>query len=470
MHGALNDTIPCLLLYAFEPILLTDEHYSSRHFNFIRQSLNDLNKKLSPLKTKILIVSEDIINCLKKIENHHRIIQIFSHQETGIAITFKRDKKVASFCKSQGIGWKQYIQNGVVRGLNNRKGWRENWENYMSQPQKSFSAKASQFLNITSIRFLEREFKAFSTDNTSTNNMQPGGESTGRRYLESFFKLRYFNYQKHISKPDLARVSCSRLSPFIAWGNLSMREVVQRAAAALENKKHGFALQAFSSRLRWQAHFIQKFEMEYSMEFQSVNQGYHKINKTIDPIRINAWENGKTGVPIVDAAMRCLVATGYLNFRMRALVVSFFVHQLWQPWQAASAFLARQFLDFEPGIHYPQLQMQAGETGINTLRIYNPVKNGIEHDPKGAFVKKWVPELQNVPAPFVQHPWKLTALEQSGYGFASGIDYPLPIVNLEESRKHAGDILWNMQKNKLVRQESQRILKRHTLPNRKSIQ
>ena len=202
------------------------------------------------------------------------------------------------------------------------------------------------------------------------------------------------------------------------------------------------------------------------MEFESINKGYRKLKKNIADEYQEAWKNGETGYPLIDACMRCLKETGYLNFRMRALVVSFFTHNLWQPWQAATAHLSQMFLDFEPGIHFPQLQMQAGETGINTLRIYNPVKNSIEHDPDGTFIKKWIPELQNIPDEFIHQPYLMTAMEQKLHNFILGEDYPLPIVDIKTTRRFASDTLWSLKDDPLVKRENYRILKRHTLPDR----
>ncbi|CAL2085274.1 deoxyribodipyrimidine photo-lyase [Tenacibaculum sp. 190524A05c] len=466
LFNALNSKNRVLIVYVFENLLLEDAHYSERHWNFIKQSIVDINEDLSKYNTKVLSVTGDIFAVFNQLQTKYTIKEVFSHQETGLLVTFNRDKEFARYCRNNSIEWTENINNGVLRGLLNREDWFDKWESYMYQPLIEFEAKPEDFISLSEINSISEYFHTTDLKTENSSNFQEGGRSVAWKYADSFFNNRYENYMFHISKPEASRSSCSRLSPYIAWGNVSIREVFQKAKEVKQNAKGERHLGAFISRLRWQAHFIQKFEMECTMENASVNKGYHKLKKSISKSYIEAWETGQTGFPLVDASMRCLNTTGYINFRMRAMLVSFFTHILWQPWQEATHHLSRCFLDFEPGIHFPQLQMQAGETGINNLRIYNPVKNGQEHDPDATFIKKWVPELAHLPTPFIHEPYLMTPLDQQFNNCIIGEDYPEPIVNIKENRKRASDILWNMKKDKDVLRESIRILKKHTINNR----
>jgi deoxyribodipyrimidine photo-lyase len=452
-----------LLLYAFENILLKDDHYSDRHWNFIKESIADINTQLEPLDSKVLAIEADIISIINQLMSTYTIRNIYSHQETGILVTYNRDKSFKRFCKNNLITWHENIHNGVQRGLKDRDLWTQRCNAYFEIEPILFSPSKHQLLDHTAINTIENQLHPATLETPKNAIFQKGGRTTGLKYLESFLTVRYVNYMFHISKPELARKGCSRISPYISWGNLSIREVYRRAYLLKKTASNKKPLEAFMSRLRWQAHFVQKFEMEHIMENESINKGFQKLKKDIVDHYQTAWKTGHTGYPLVDACMRCLNETGYLNFRMRALLVSFFTHNLWQPWQAASQHLSKMFLDFEPGIHFPQLQMQAGETGTNMLRIYNPIKNSLEHDPDAVFIKKWVPELRDLEIMFAHEPYLMTPMEQQFNNFILGEHYPYPIVNMDTTRKKASDTLWNLRKNKKVREESARILKKHTL-------
>ncbi|WP_010521525.1 cryptochrome/deoxyribodipyrimidine photo-lyase family protein [Aquimarina agarivorans] len=467
LHKAISNGLPTLLLFTFEPSLIQNPHYSDRHWNFIKESIVDMNNELKEFDTKILAVTAEFIPAISKLLQFWTIKNLFSHQETGLRVTYERDKAVKRFCKNNLIHWEESITNGVARGLKDRINWSENWTSYMLQPKFDFLPKFSNFIATETLINVASFFKETYLKTPNDSQFQKGGTEMGIKYLHSFFKDgRYKNYNSHISKPVLARKSCSRLSPYLAWGNLSVRQVWQHAKVFKIEASNKRCIDGFTSRLRWQAHFIQKFEMEDRMEFESINRGYHKLKKNISDQYHEAWITGNTGYPIVDACMRCLNTTGYLNFRMRALVVSFYTHNLWQPWQGATTHLSKQFLDFEPGIHFPQLQMQAGETGINMLRIYNPVKNSKEHDPAGEFIKKWIPELKDIPVQYIHEPYLIPPLEQQFLNIDIGNDYPLPIVELSKTRQKASDHLWKLKDDPTVKSESFRILSRHTLSDR----
>jgi deoxyribodipyrimidine photo-lyase len=301
----------------------------------------------------------------------------------------------------------------------------------VSKPVVRPDLSQARFLPESEMQRLESTLRTFSTD-TPSHSMQKGGRTDAERWMASFFGDRISRYSASVSKPGLSESGASKVSAYLAWGNLSVRELVQGAMAAKNPPKAVFT---FVSRLRLQSYFIQKFESHPSTQFRPFMKEYEGFRMPKNESHIAAWKEGRTGYPLVDACMRCLVETGYLNFRMRSVLFSFYAHHLFQHFEHIGAWLARQFLDFEPGIHYGQMQTQSVFTGSSVVRIFNPTKNAQEYDERAEFIQRWVPELLTLPPSLAIEPWRVTPMEEMMYGFRVGIDYPSPIVDIELTRR-----------------------------------
>jgi deoxyribodipyrimidine photo-lyase len=264
-----------------------------------------------------------------------------------------------------------------------------------------------------------------------------------------------------MSSPLTAFNSCSLISAHLAFGTISLREVfsrVEERRAELQQApksvkgKWPSALKSFGGRLRWHCHFIQKLEDEPRLEFENFHPAYNSLRQEYNQQHLQAWMQGKTGGPMVAAVMRCLIAGGWINFRMRAMLMSFASYHLWLPWQKTAPYLAQLFTDYEPGIHYSQVQMQSGTTGINAVRIYNPIKQSFDHDPQGIFIRKWLPELSQMDQEFIHTPWQKPELMN---------DYPMPIVDEVEARKMAAQKIYAVRKELTHKNQAQKIVTKH---------
>ena len=449
-----------IALYIYEPELLHSPEFDPSHLEFIGVSLIELARDLEQLGGSLITRIGEASAIFERLHIETGFTRLYSHMETGNAVSFARDRRVKKWSTARGVQWIEFAQHGVMRGSAPRQEWKANWDALMRSP----IAVMPPQLETVQLETAGIPSAAALGIGLNTKTIQTGGSSAGYELLGTFLAGRGREYQRLMSSPEAGWEACSRLSPHLAFGTVSLREAFQRNLEQFDVYKrsdivYAKSLQSFNRRLHWHCHFMQKLEDLPELEFRNQNAAFDGLREDdFNRDYFAAFCEGRTGYPMIDACVRCLLSTGWINFRMRALLVSFAAHHLWLHWREVGTFLARHFLDFEAGIHWSQMQMQSAVTGINTVRVYSPSKQATEQDPSGAFIWRWCTELERVPLPYLHRPETLPPLLKD----MLQMRYPTPIVNEQTAMRVARDRVYGIKRSQPARLEGVKLLTRHS--------
>ncbi len=454
----LDSDINTIWFYLIEDEIVKQKDFSYFHLKFIIESLINLEKNLKKININLIVKKTSFESFIIEIERKFNIKKIVSTQETWNIASYNRDIRVIKFLKKEQIDFIEVINNWVVRWLKDRNNWTKIWNDRMSKDlyvEKKFKKNDLFKKEIKETKSILKKYK----EKTKHLATQVWWEDSALQVLDSFLEKRSFNYSYNIWKPYESFNSCSRLSPYISYWNISIKYIYKKSIQKIiqlkiiNDKKsinHIKNINFFLARIHWQSHFIQKMESEVEIEYKNLNKEFDYIRNKSDIEVINNFFNAKTGIPYCDAAIRCLKTTWWINFRTRACIVSYICNTMMQPWQSIWKRLACLFTDYEPWIHYSQLQMQSWTTGINTIRIYNPIKQSKEKDPKWLFIKKWIPELKEIPSEYIHEPWL----------YYKKIKWYDKKIDIESLNKIAREKLWSTKKN-INKKNKNMIIKKH---------
>ena len=342
----------------------------------------------------------------------------------------KRDEKAAD------LGVRFVSGDGLRRNVEDpRENWADHLEEWFAAEQYDPALETTELAKINTDVTID-DVEAWYDTTPTKSHIPSGGTTVARTKLEAFVG-QLPDYPGNISSPRDARDGCSGLSPYLRFGCLSTRQVYQYVQ---DNAVSDRGVDMFTSRLFWNRHYNQKLEDWPGWLDTAVNPELQGFNEErYDADLVAAWKEGRTGYPMVDASMRCLRETGWLNFRMRAMCASMFFQILQQPWQIGADWYHHHLIDSDAAINYTQWQSQAGLVGKPSIRLYNPRKQVRDQDPEGEWIRKWVPELAGLPAEHLPEPEKTPPSVQKQCGVTIGdgpdADYPRPVVEYEAAKE-----------------------------------
>ena len=433
------------VIYVYDKNYWQSYGRSPRQLKFAVDCLKELEQSLKKLNSKILIFEGSFEELSIFLNKELPCSQIHLNHCTD-NLYHRRDlKKFLSNFKSDEVDI--YDNFGLQLHEFNRDNWSRDWNLIMSRPLLSSPCNSTFDKKLPLLNFEDFE-QSLNINSLNLSRIQKGGEKLASELLGSFFEYRVDGYSKKMSCPREAEIACSRLSPHIAFGSISIRKIYQELNNILSFSPFKKDLYSFKKRLHWHCHFVQKLETEPELEFRSMHPFCDELRTEENSELIEKWIKGQTGFPFLDACISYLNSNGWINFRMRAMIMSFASYNLWQPWQKTSPLLAELFTDFEPGIHISQVQMQSGVTGINLPRIYSVFKQSLDQDPTAEWTKKIIPELKNVETDLI-HNAELKDL------------YFDQIIDPKLSAKRARDTIWTMRKNNDFKKVAREVYLKH---------
>jgi deoxyribodipyrimidine photo-lyase len=411
-------------VFVFDPRFYESKRVCDGRIEFLHESLDQLAAEYDQLDGSLALRHGRPTAILDSLLSDADRLYFNASPSAGYARD--RDRELASW-----DAVRRFEDDAIVRQGDSRADWQTQAESYFTGDQRDPPTTVGGDIDSsTTIPAIEAEYDIDSEKERTFR----GGCRRGRNRLAAFVD-QIDEYIGGISPPAAARERTSRLSAYFKFGCLSLRAAYQRADSEGE---HNRAVELFHSRLFWNQHFRQKIADNPTATEHAVNPVFRGMNRNRhDPELATAWKRGETGFPMVDASMRALRQTGWLNFRMRAMCASFYSYILRCWWKSGADWYYRHLIDAEPGINYQQWQMQSGLVGVHPLRIYNPRKQVRENDPDGAFIREFVPELADLPSEHLSRPEKTPLSVQQECGVEIGEAYPRPVVDFERRRQEA---------------------------------
>jgi deoxyribodipyrimidine photo-lyase len=413
-------------VFIFDRALLHHPETGVARVAFMLDCLRQLDQDLQTLGARLILRTGDPVNVLPHLLRQTQAEGIYAYTDTERIYGRSRDARLNQALEAEQLKIRWFEPSASFGELMAYPTYRNRWFEEMNQPQIPTPKEVLLPEGVNSEPLPTLAELGLISDGKP---IPKGGTQAARECLQTFMNQKSDRYYWQLSYPS-AEVTTG-LSPYIKFGAISVRECYQ-TARSLQNspdrrvRRSGKQL---IDRLRWGSGFTQRFRYLPQLELCSLYSSFDKENWPFDETLYQAWQDGQTGFPIIDASARCLKATGgwlALNFRSRAMYASFLSNLLGMDWRYGALHFMRHLIDGDCPIDHYQWAMQAGVTHCankSWTRIYNPEQVAVNRcDPEGAFIKCWVPELSHLPATVLGAPPKTQG-------------YPSPILNYKVARQ-----------------------------------